>query len=381
VRNRRAAIVTGASSGIGRALALRAARRGYDVLAVGRRAQRLEELEFELEGARGRLVRLALDLREPGAPARIVRTVLDAFGRIDVLVNNAGGVATGPIAEQSDEALDEQVRTHVTVPLALLREALPALRRTRGQVFFVGSGVARVPVGGLGAYPPVKAAVRNLTRIARNELRRDGIAVTYVDPGAVASEFMTRAGFAGPPRLVAASPDSVARAIFDAFRTRRYVVNAVPWQTFAVALGEALPGLADFITSRAGSIVGTQGGAARAPEPAAPAAFAPESAAPSAEDAATPQASPATPAASVFEAALEPLAAQMKRSKFRDDFVRALLVPGAELETGHVAAAWAGMPNKHERRITHDVLEALTAAAYLSRTADDRYRVERAADV
>jgi short-subunit dehydrogenase len=250
-------IVTGASSGIGRALAERAARHGYDVLAIGRRVDRLADLERRAVGCPGRISTLAIDLRSPNAARIIVSAAQERFGGIDVLVNNAGGVAVGAITDQTDDQLHEQFETHVYAPLALTREALPLLRASHGHVFFLGSGVARVPVAGLGAYPPAKAAVRSMTRIVRAELRADGIAVTYVDPGAVDTEFMTRAGFDGPPKEVAASPDTVARRIMDAVYTRKSVVNAVPWQTAIVALAELFPALTDAVLARAPRLVGT----------------------------------------------------------------------------------------------------------------------------
>jgi short-subunit dehydrogenase len=379
VNRRRVAIVTGASSGIGRALAERAVRSGWDVFGVGRREHRLIELAERVAGATGTFAWLALDLREPGAPARIVRETLARFARIDVLVNNAGGVAVGDISAQSDEALREQFETHAIVPLALTREALPSLKAVGGHVIFFGSGVARVPVGTLGAYPPAKAAVRNLARVARNELRRHGIAVTYVDPGAVATEFMTRAGFAGPPEGIAASPYRVARRVFDAFSSRQPVVNAVPWQTFFVALGEALPQVTDFVLSRAPQIVG---GELRATPPQSLVAE------PSATLAPAPTA-PAVPVAGIaesptgsspFEAALAAHAARMAKFKLRAEFVRGLLVPGAQLDLGEVAMRWAGMPNKHERALTNDVLDALADAGFLEHVEPERYRVVRASE-
>jgi short-subunit dehydrogenase len=372
VKERRVAIVTGASSGIGMALAERAVRAGWDVFAVGRRTERLEALAATVASASGSLVTLALDVRAPQAPRKIVRGALAAFGRIDVLVNNAGGVAVGPIAEQTDGALHEQVETHVVAPLALTREALASLRASRGHIFFVGSGVARIPVGLLGAYPPVKAAVRNMTRIVRNELRADGIAVTYVDPGAVATEFMTRAGFAGPPPALAASPYDVARRIFAAFTTRKPVVNGVPWQTFVVAIGEALPGITDFILQRAPQIV-----VGDAPLPVLPAQT------PTLADglptkressgAATPQA----PVAEIdpLEAALAPHASRMGKLNLRSSYVRSLLVPGRELHLGDVALGWAGMPNKNERALTNDVLDTLAETGFLEHVEPERYRV------
>lgn len=370
----RVAIVTGASSGIGLALAERAARAGWNVFAVGRRQARLEELAARVAGATGKIATLAFDVRAPGGAARIVAGTLEAFGGIDVLVNNAGGVAVGPLAAQSDAALREAFDTHVIAPLALTREALPALRAARGHIFYVGSGVARIPVGLLGAYPPAKAAVRNLTRIVRNELRGDGIAVTYVDPGAVATEFMTRAGFTGPPAALAASPYAVAKRIFAAFATRRPVVNGVPWQTFFVAAGEALPGLTDFILRKAPGLVG--GEALSPPSQAQPALAAQD--APVAEAAAAERiaAAPSGP----FEVALAPHERRMLKLNLTPAFVRSLLAPGAELELGDVAMRWAGMPNKNERALTNDVLDALASGGYLEHLAPERYRVVRSAE-
>ncbi|MBD5606342.1 MAG: SDR family NAD(P)-dependent oxidoreductase [Candidatus Eremiobacteraeota bacterium] len=360
---RRTAIVTGASSGIGMALAERAVRSGWNVFAAGRRTERLEELARKVELANGTRATLALDVRAPQAAKKIVRGALERFGRIDVLVNNAGGVAVGPIAQQTDGALAEQVETHVVAPLALTREALPALRASRGHVFFVGSGVARVPVGLLGAYPPVKAAVRNMTRIVRNELRADGIAVTYVDPGAVATEFMTRAGFAGPPPGLAASPHRVARRIFDAFSSRRSVVNGVPWQTFVVAIAEALPGITDFVLQRAPQIV--LGDAPLPATPVEPALIAPTEPAPI-DDA------PLDP----VDAALVAHTSRMSKLKMSASYIRGLLVPGAELELGDVALGWAGMPNKNERALTNDVLDALADAGLLEHLEPEHYKVK-----
>jgi short-subunit dehydrogenase len=367
----RAMIVTGASSGIGRALALRAAKAGYGVLAVARRAEHLADLARCGAGAAGPLETLALDLRSPRASERIVSAALHRFGRIDVVVNNAGTVAVGPIADQSDAALREQFDVHVLVPLALVREALDALRATRGHVFFIGSGVARVPVGGLGAYPSAKAAIRNASRIARAELRAQGIAVTYVDPGAVDTDFMRGAGLAGPPRGLAVSPHDVARKIVNALATRPAVVNVAPWQTAFVALGEMLPSVADYVLARAPQITGG------APLATARAAAAIE-VAPAPPAPAEPSASPGEAVHSPLDAALAALANRMRKLNLRREFVAGLLEAGAALDADEVALRWAGMPNKNERAITRDVLEALASAGFLEPAGEGRYRVVRA---
>jgi short-subunit dehydrogenase len=375
MKSGRVAIITGASSGIGRALAERAVRAGWYVLAVGRRAERLDELAHVVENATGRIATLPIDLRSSRAAALIVHEALQRFGRIDVLVNNAGGVAVGPIAEQTDGALYEQMETHVIVPLALTREALPSLRASKGHIFYVGSGVARIPVGTLGAYPPAKAAVRNLARIVRNELRGDGIAVTYIDPGAVATEFMTRAGFAGPPPGLAASPYDVARRIFKAFQTRKSVVNGVPWQTFFVSLGEAVPAVTDFILQRAPQIVGGESLGAETNRPAL--AVSPREATSERDVPAAPIPEQQEPP---FEAALRTHVSRMKKLNLSTTFLRGILQPGSELDLGDVAMRWAGMPNKNERALTNDVLDALAEGGYLEHLAPERYRVVRSAE-
>jgi short-subunit dehydrogenase len=249
-------VVTGASSGIGRALAVRAARAGYGVVAVGRNVKALVALAGQVTEEGGAILTDVCDISVPAnAPGVIART-LAAFGRLDVLVNNAGAAAAGPLATQTDEQLQQQFGTHVLGPLALVREALPALRAAQGHVFMVGSGVARVPIGGMGAYPASKSALRSATATLRRELRPFEIAVTYVDPGAVDTAFMSRAGMPGAPGEVLVSPDTVARKILLAIATRPRVLNVAPLQAAAVALGELLPLVTEVLLERNPALTG-----------------------------------------------------------------------------------------------------------------------------
>ena len=371
-------IVTGASSGIGRALALRAARAGYDVVGIGRDRAALDAIAAQVERERGRIVTAVFDVAEPVHAPAIVALARSTFGGIDVLVNNAGHVAVGPLSQQSDDALRAQFGVHVIGPLALVREALPLLRASRGHVFMLGSGVARIPLGGLGAYPAAKAATRSATTILRRELRPDGIAVTYVDPGAVDTAFMTRAGMAGAPSAFLAAPEDVARKILIAIGTRPPVLNAVPWQTTFVALAEHLPGITETVLARSPDLVGTQGSPV---EPAAPAAAAPAVPSPAPVEPAEPSPiAPVPPARETdpptLDAALEPVLRRMERVRLRREFVRELLRKGDVLDANEVALRWAGMPNKNERAATTEVLDALASAGFLARNGD-LYRVLR----
>jgi short-subunit dehydrogenase len=360
------ALVTGASSGIGNALALLAARAGYDVVAIGRNQIALATLAARVRTEGGHIETGAFDLADPRNAHAVVELAHRAFGTIELLVANAGQVAVGPLVAQSDAELLAQFGTHAVGPVALVREALPDLRANGGHVFLVGSGVARVPVGGLGAYPPSKAALRSAASILRRELRPLGVAVTYVDPGVVDTAFMTRAGMAGAPPQMRTTPEAVARKILLAVRRRPRVLDAVPWQTAAVALAELFPRVTDLLLERAPNLVGTQNPPALAaqpvpqPEPQPP---------PAVTSIAPPEELP-------FEAALDPVRRRMERVRMSEAFVRGLLQADAVLDPHEVALRWAGMPNKNERAATVEVLDALVEAGFLARDGDN-YRVLR----
>jgi short-subunit dehydrogenase len=382
-------VVTGASSGIGRALAVRAARARYDVVAIGRNAAALDDVVRRVHAEGGRIVTGIFDVTEPGSTRAIVDLARRAFGRIDVLVNNAGQVAVGPLSQQSDDALRTQFATHAIAPVALVREALPLLRESRGIVFMLGSGVARVPVGGLGAYAPSKAATRSAASILRRELKRDGIAVTYVDPGAVDTAFMSRAGMPGAPASMLTTPEDVARKILVAVARRPRVLNVVPWQTAFVALAELLPNITDFVLERNPALVGTQSGSPQQPAidhdstpVLEPIVTEPPAGEPRTVDdvlaADEAEAELHTPASEpTFDEAIEPVRRRMERVKLSERFVRELLQPGAVLDAADVALRWAGMPNKNERAATNEVLDALTNAGFLARDGE-HHRVVRA---
>jgi short-subunit dehydrogenase len=356
-------VITGASSGIGRALALRAARGGMAVIGVARDAARLAALRDEASRSKNRIETIVADVGEAGAAARIVAFALQHGGGIDVLVNNAGAATAGELVAQSDAALRQQFATHVIGPVAIVREALAALQASRGHVVMVGSGAARVAVDGLGAYSPAKAALRSATSILRRELRRHGIAVTYVDPGVVDTPFMERAGLEGAPKGMRISSEVVARKIWHALVSRPRELNAVPWQTAAVSLGEHFPRITDAVLSHNPRLVGIR----KTPE-AAPPSVIPSGGAHGAPESRDRE---AVEVHDTIETALEAHARRMERSGLRMDFVRELLVPGARLELGEIAMRWAGMPNKHERALTQEVLKALEAAGYLEADGDD----------
>jgi short-subunit dehydrogenase len=373
--NARTIVVTGASSGIGRALSFEAARAGFGVVLVARRTERLAEIALQIRAGGGACAVVPTDVRASDAPGRIVDTALHAFGGIDVLVNNAGGGAYGALLEQSDAALEAQWQLHVAAPLRIARAALPHLEKTRGQLIFVGSGIARVPVPQYGGYAIAKAAIRVAAVQLRRELSGRGIAVTYVDPGLVATEFHEAAGVERDGRVKAVEPARVARAILRGIERRRPTVNAVWWQSAGTAIGEMAGTLADrtvstFTPKRTADEPKVDGGVASTQQACHP----------ERSEAESRGKGQAPPTMSAFDAALEPVARRMERVKLSPTVVRDALVPGTTLELNELAMRWAGMPNKNERAAMREVLDALAAGGFLEPLGDDTWKVVRAAD-
>ena len=190
------AIVTGASSGIGRAAAKRLAAGGYQVLAVGRDAEALEMVCREIAEMGGRAEQWIGDVTLAAAPAEIVKRGNDlaSSAGLDVLVNAAGIIASGGVGETSDEAWDVMFDINVRAPFRLIREATPALTARRGTVVNVSSVAGLRSFPGLAAYCVSKAAVDQLTRCAALDLAPKGIRVNAVNPGVVVTNLHRRSG-------------------------------------------------------------------------------------------------------------------------------------------------------------------------------------------
>jgi NAD(P)-dependent dehydrogenase (short-subunit alcohol dehydrogenase family) len=183
-----AVLVTGGGTGIGRAIALMFADSGAKVAVSGRRTGPLEEVAREL-GDRGIVVRG--DVSQPGESARIVDEVTTALGGLDVLVNNAGVYPLGPVAKMSDDDFRAAFSTNVIAPMAMTRDAIPALRARPGVVINIGSTVARLTKPNMAAYTSSKLALEQATRCLAVELGPLGIRVNCVAPGMTSTDMIT----------------------------------------------------------------------------------------------------------------------------------------------------------------------------------------------
>lgn len=211
-------VITGASSGIGAATARAASAAGARVVLAARRENRVRELAAELDGA----IAMRCDVTDQAQVTALAQAALDTFGRIDVLVNNAG---QGLQAETEQISLDDfrnVLELNLVAPLAMMQAVLPAMRRQgAGSIVNVSSGTTFADVPGTGAYVASKIALERLSAIAWNELEGTGVTVSTMIPFATNTEFLTsiRAGRADAEAMTAGAtfdaPEQVADAILE----------------------------------------------------------------------------------------------------------------------------------------------------------------------
>ena len=186
------AIVTGASSGIGRATALALGRAHASVVAVGRDAGALDQVAVAIDSC----TVVSADVTADDAAARIVGAAIDAFGGIDVLVNAAGIIGSAGVETTSDQMWDAMFGINVRAPFRLMREAAPHLVTRRGSIVNVSSVTGLRAFPGLAAYCASKSAVDQLTRCAALDLAPRGVRVNAVNPGVVVTNLHRRSGMA-----------------------------------------------------------------------------------------------------------------------------------------------------------------------------------------
>ena len=186
--NDRVWLITGASSGFGRALAEAALARGDLVVGAARRVERLNELAGEHPG---RFSPIALDVTDTERALEVVQEVVDRFGRLDVLVNNAGRTQVGALEETTDTELRDLFELHFFGPAALTRAALPHMRKQgSGWVVQMSSVGGQVTAPGFGAYCATKFALEGLTETLSQEV--DFARFLIVEPGAFRTDLFAR---------------------------------------------------------------------------------------------------------------------------------------------------------------------------------------------
>ena len=218
----RHAVVTGASSGIGRAIVHRLIGEGTFVVALGRDAGRLESVASQ--APKGRVRAMTADLGSRDAVDRAGAALAHDLPELDLLVHSAGAYTRGALADASDADLDQQLAVNLTAPHRLTRLLLPAILRAEGQIAFINSSAVLRPQPEVGAYAASKAALRALADSLREEVNKGGVRVVSIYPGRTDTPLQAEIHRAegrvyDPDRLLAA--DDVAAAVLFAVHMPR----------------------------------------------------------------------------------------------------------------------------------------------------------------
>jgi short-subunit dehydrogenase len=256
-----AVFITGASSGIGAALAREFAGEGADVALVARRVDRLEALASEIGKTGRRAVVIACDVTRDGDLERAAGQARAALGKLDVVVANAGFGVTGKLETLALDDYRRQLETNVFGVLRTVYATLDDLKKTRGRLVLIGSVSGHVAVPGSSAYSMSKFAVHGLAASLGHELAPYGVAVTLISPGFVESE-ISQVDNRGvwrpqasrrpiPASLVMATP-TAARKIVSAVARRRREVVITGFGKAAVVLQRHAPWLLAAVIRRFG---------------------------------------------------------------------------------------------------------------------------------
>ena len=230
-RNRSLALVTGASSGIGTALAREFARHGHDLVLTARRAAPMEALATELRALGAAVTVIPADLSRPGAAASLAHELSSRGLDIDILANNAGFGGLGRLDRMEFGRISDMLQVNIVALTELTRLLLPGMvARGRGRIMLVSSVAGFQPGPRMAVYFASKAYVTSLGEALAYELRRTGVTVTVLCPGATDTEFFAVAGATNSSIAARVRrmmrPEDVARVGYEGLAAGRYLVIA-----------------------------------------------------------------------------------------------------------------------------------------------------------
>jgi short-subunit dehydrogenase len=252
--------ITGASSGLGKEMALEFSRRGGTLALSARRMDLLKQLQAEIINKGGLAECFYCDVLDSSSIEKCRDQILEKFSKIDIAIANAGYGAIGKVDTLKEEEWNRQFGVNVTGLALTARFAIPALKQTKGRLVLIGSVAAFVPNPGVSAYGASKAAVHSIGEALQVELRGTGISCTTIHPGFIESE-ITRVDNMGihhperedprPKNLIWPSTKA-AKVMVEAIRKRKRVYVFTGHGKIAVFLGKYFPGLLRKMISKSG---------------------------------------------------------------------------------------------------------------------------------
>ena len=253
--------ITGAGSGIGKALALEFVSRGSVVAVSGRRADYLEEVAREIESKGGKALAVPCDVTEEAEVERAVARIAGELGRLDVAFANAGFALAGSIRTLTAEDWRRQFDTNVVGAALTAKYAVPELEKTKGRIAMVASVAAFTPSPKMGAYSASKAALRSLGQTLDIELHGTGVSVTVIHPGFVESEIaqvdnqgrFDAARVDKRPKNLMWPAERAARVCADAIHARKHEFVFTGHGKLGAFLGQHTPGVLRFAMTRGGA--------------------------------------------------------------------------------------------------------------------------------
>ena len=218
--NNRVAIVTGASSGIGKATAYALSRKGCHVVLSSRNLDKLLEIEKELSHLRNGVISVPVDITDPESVKRLIAKTLEHFARIDFLVCNAGEYFRCPVVDTTIPQIQHILNVNFFGNLNCIFEVLPhMLHRGKGQIIIVSSMDAKKGIPPDAAYVASKAALSGFAEVMRQELKGKGIIVSTIFPGRVDTPMISQLSVPGISAKI--KPEKVARAIVKSLEKKK----------------------------------------------------------------------------------------------------------------------------------------------------------------
>ncbi len=219
-------VITGASSGIGKAIAYDCAKNGANLVLISRNSKNLNRLASQLEKYKIKILSIPIDVSDKKQVVLAAKKILQVFNHIDVLVNNAGIGVYGKFSEKSLEDIEKVIKTNLLGTIYMTKSILPSMmRHMQGHIVNIGSVLSKIGLRGMADYSASKFAVAGFSESLYHELKPLGISVSVVYPGYVKTNFHKNASFknartSSPVKGI--EPEEVSSVVMKALREKRF---------------------------------------------------------------------------------------------------------------------------------------------------------------